>query len=71
MGETRSIHFLGRNEIRETYGIQRVWCRIALKMSEVKCVGVKWIDLTKCLFCYRTLNIIMKACILLTCTLQN
>jgi hypothetical protein len=65
-GQTRSKQFLGRTKKRAPYEIHRIWCRITLKMSEIRYVGVK------CkipILLSDTVKTVMKACILLKCTL--
>ena len=47
MGETRSIHFRRRTEMRKSYGIHRIWFRMTLKISEIRCVDVRWVDMAK------------------------
>lgn len=47
MGETRSIHFLWRTETREPYRINRIWCMVTLKISEIGSLSFKWIDLAR------------------------
>lgn len=54
-GRDEKYALFGRTEISEPYEIHRICCRITLKMSEIRYVGVKWIDLAKYRFYCRIL----------------